>query len=579
MLCIGFTCSALSQSGPLVYKKPRGMDSWVQPRQPLEFGDHLNTMGLVTDGDGTYLAIGYTNVISNLTQPYLRERFLVIFRSTDAGRTWPPIPMEDIEELATHFAFSDSSPETNTDLMLTAGPKLSYAEGVFTIRNAQHTYRSSDKGDSWSYEPTNPDAEIEQPPFYDRFNAPVHSAKGGTMLYSMKPTPTSQGGPVLAKSTDGGNNWQDIVIDEARGEYIYDVCEDGTLLINAALKADGNRTHRLAITGDGAILQDLGTNSVTLRFIHITPEGHWLAGTGDGLFISKEPVCGKQAQPEEEEEEEELEEGPCAGFKGPIIDPKPVTFNVGPDNIVDTEILLNRGDYVCIIMESSLDDDARIKQGGIEYEIDDITLKGNDCDNITGDDLYTSNWVFFFDEGNYFVAETAGNVTLHLGLDSDLDKVEMLIYKLTESQHLNRNCLNFCPDTEPFAIERKDDFHDKNERSWDQGGTGDDDAEECYHGGYEDYRAISVEVTGSQCVYNDGLLVNTDDNNFLGTFDYGYQRPESNKDYDRKLHFIWDVLPHIAYKQFKKSYQYLPTPSGNISESTNKDAPTESKEK
>ena len=289
--CLASASSVYAQV--LIYEEPRGMENWEKPYMKVSSMDHLNTWGLASNWKGTYLAMGYTNEISRQPAPYLREKMLLLYRSDDDGHNWtqiglgPDDDMKSIHEIAYRFAFIDRSPETNTDLMLSAGPILSHADGVFTIENTQHRYRSDDKGATWSYTSIAAGETSNPLPVTETQN--VFTAKNGQVMYSIDYI--SHNYLELGRSTDWGVSYQPITTTGATVGAILDVCSDGSLIVRATLDGDNNRSHRLVISEDGEIEYDLGRALVDLRFTYMTFEGRWLAGTPNGLFLTKEKVC------------------------------------------------------------------------------------------------------------------------------------------------------------------------------------------------------------------------------------------------------------------------------------------------
>lgn len=196
------------------------------------------------------------------------------------------------------------------------------------------------------------------------------------------------------------------------------------------------------------------------------------------------------------------------------------------------------------------------KVGVQQYGFGPFGLQGQDCSYVP-DEWFTDLVYFTGEYGTYFIAPQSGELLLEL---NDLEPADntgafsVEIYVLSEQQHRNRNCYNKCPNKEP-TLSLGASYTDHFDIVWRDGVFLDAVWEECYHGGYEDYRGID-DYVGCQCVYDDeGDLLVYDDLLNQGSFDFGYVDGED----DKRLHFILDVFPHVAWLVRDPNFVYEPT--------------------
>lgn len=207
--------------------------------------------------------------------------------------------------------------------------------------------------------------------------------------------------------------------------------------------------------------------------------------------------------------------------------------------------------------------------GDATFPAEQLSMKGYDCKNIPGEEDYFRSY-FKKECVNYFVSPIDGEVEFILNDANPYDNkgdYTIEVYKISQQQHLNRNCLNKCPRKKPELQITTKTFVDTKGNVWSNPIYSPIDAllEVCYHCGLKEYRAVESRseknINGCQCVYlNNGVLVNyTSAENCLGTFDYGYWKDKE----DMRLHFILDIAPHLLYN-IKMGLRYSIIPMGNI---------------
>ncbi len=251
-----------------------------------------------------------------------------------------------------------------------------------------------------------------------------------------------------------------------------------------------------------------------------------------------------------------------------VVDHSPVTGNMYTSAIGRSPIFL--GHEYLRKYDNYLFGQVIIKVGNQTIPFENIDLKGLDCDSLP-DDTIIDGWYFTGEFGNYFIAPESGILEFEIN-DADPTNnsgaFEIEVYKLSKDQHEARNCFNRCPKSKPEKdiLTGQFDFIDHVGNEWDERGPlggllSDDKAECCYHDCNEDFRGESETVLGCQCVYDDnGNLINEEDLLNQGSFDYGYWLKEG----DLKLHFIYDVFPHLMYLDKYSDFTYHPTPDSNI---------------
>ncbi len=186
-----------------------------------------------------------------------------------------------------------------------------------------------------------------------------------------------------------------------------------------------------------------------------------------------------------------------------------------------------------------------VYEGFNVYPCSNYTLKGQDCPGLA-DEIYADNIVFFGEWGDYFISSNGGALAFEINDLKPEDNnfgYSVEIYILPRALHTQRNCYNKCPQKKPEFNPSIGLFQDTNGWVWDDKGLFDETIEDCYHGAENsELRGKSANLLGCQCVYSDatGALVN--DNNEMGTFDFGYYLSA-----DKRLHFILDVFPHVAF--------------------------------
>lgn len=404
--------------------------------------------------------------------------------------------------------------------------------------------------------------------------------------------------PALMRSLDQGATFSTVSIPGV--DYvskILPVCDDGTVFI---VTLAGN-VHRSKDEGNS--WEKVGTFPKDVRSILITPDGHLLAGTGDGIFKSPDAISCEKKIPSNASIECELT---MADF--PKIVPTVVTVPASKNGKISTGVNVNKNDYVCILVKgdatfkepdgkifsysaegNNLHSGSRkynnfslrqllIHQGGKIYGSAKLGLKDKSCDYIP-DDLIASEYLFFKTTGDYFIAENTGLLELEinrLSADQATGNFTIEIYTLSKKQHKYRNCFNKCPKNVPVRSLSGDLIDSKNLK-WNDGEgkipmvannpvsifrtTMDNLIERCYHPGGEEIRGINIEILGCQCVYRktNTLLINSPLDLSLGTFDYGYFKEDN-----ARLHMIFDVFPHVMYLKQDSSFRYSETPIGNI---------------
>lgn len=203
-----------------------------------------------------------------------------------------------------------------------------------------------------------------------------------------------------------------------------------------------------------------------------------------------------------------------------------------------------------------------VYNGSKAYPCSKYTLKGQDCPGLA-DEFFANDILFYGESGDYFVSPNSGPLAFEI---NDLKPEDnnfgytVEIYILPKELHIQRNCYNKCPEKIPGFNPSLELFQDTQGWVWDDKGIFDETIEDCYHGKENsELRGKSNNLLGCQCVYSDatGELVN--DNNEMGTFDFGYL-----KDGGYRLHYILDVFPHVAFLKEFPNLKYEPTPTTNI---------------
>jgi photosystem II stability/assembly factor-like uncharacterized protein len=332
------------------------------------------------------------------------------------------------------------------------------------------------------------------------------------------------------------------------------------------------------------------------------------------IFRSREVVCC---------DTEEEEEPPCELTMDdfPSLSPITKTLPANTKGKLSTGVQVKKGDYVCVVAkgkaaikyntkvqqvvyENELEispvghtDPERLQRlndfkkypehylgqviislGERNYSCNEFTLKEDDCDYIP-DEFLLQKFTFINLYGDYFIAQKDGILDLeinHLNSGKNNGQFEIEIYLLTAKQHKYRNCFNKCPKKRPSLINKGISYKDRNDYLWDDYTTFpnvdvlspiyalDAIIEKCYHPNSDEFRGQSPIVKGCQCAYDDATkeFVNDahDPSLRLGTFDYGYI---NIKEDNLRLHFIFDIFPHVIYAQ-DKSFRYTATPKSNI---------------
>lgn len=405
--------------------------------------------------------------------------------------------------------------------------------------------------------------------------------------------------PVLMRSLDRGATFDPIDIPGV--DYvskILPVCDDGTVFI---VTLAGN-VHRSKNKGNS--WEKVGTFPKDVRSILITPDGHLLVGTGDGIFKSPDAISCEKKIPSNGSIECELT---MTDF--PKLVPTVIIVPVSKNGKISTGISVTKDDFVCVLIKGEgtfKEPDGKIfsysaegneihpgskkysafslrqlliHQGGKIYGSGKLGLKDKSCDYLP-DEFLASEYLFHKTAGDYFIAENTGLLEFEinrLSADQATGNFTIEIYTLSKKQHKYRNCFNKCPKNMPIKSLSGTLIDSKN-LNWNDGegkspiippnpisifrSTVDDLLERCYHPDGEEIRGQSIEIMGCQCVYRktNKLLINSPLDLSLGTFDYGYFKDKDNA----RLHMIFDVFPHVIYLKQDSSFRYSGTLIGNI---------------
>lgn len=153
--------------------------------------------------------------------------------------------------------------------------------------------------------------------------------------------------------------------------------------------------------------------------------------------------------------------------------------------------------------------------------------------------------------GIYFLAKSSGKLKLDVNdtrPDNNTGEFRVRVFVLPYEAHQTRNTFNKCPLREPEnELDcRNGAWKKESIKSW------------IYHGINDSYRGRSTNK-GCQCVYDDGVLLTSGDNQ--GSFDIAYwlfdgKAGTPDADY---YHLILDVIPHDLYKDLNGQMEYNAT--------------------
>jgi hypothetical protein len=566
VLCIGFAGTTYAQAWMHIRDDSR--DHW----QVATFEDGtdmvVNVTGLVTTRDGTAFAAGFTSQeggrkYTGTADWY--EYYLQLYRSDDSGKSWERLSTPEVSQ---YFKYTDRSGSQNTNALSPAD--LVYRDGTLRLVGKVKTFESTDQGESWTSKRTEPDKKEKRPVLWTPPPKRFYTDRGGRYY-------TIENWRLLLWEADE-TTYSEVEVEEVlRFKHIIDICPNGAVLVSADMKSDRfiPQNHLISVTPSGEIIQDFGRDFPgTLRFFHFLSDGHLLAGGVLGVYTSVVSACradgGIAPNPPP------VPKDPCAGWTPPDLHPtkKLVFSSSNGEDIVNTGVWLEEGDYACVLIQGSFDDSSveefKIYQSANPYGVRPFGLYAHVCPQfLLLDEAYLrtqfSRW-----RGNYFVTSVPGEIQVAIrqkDISVPTSKFKITIYTLTKQQHQNRNCFNQCPRIKPVRPDGQDLWVDSSQRLWTDGREaltqfGDWLVEECWHEGGIDYRSRSTSTLGSQCVYDRSseALINSSSNLALGTYDYGYQDGQDNY----VLHHILDVFAHVAYLDWDEEIKYLSTPAGNI---------------
>ena len=411
--------------------------------------------------------------------------------------------------------------------------------------------------------------------------------------------------PGIVKSTDDGTSWQFVTTQMEIDELLFIDC-NGHLYGTRFRNSEGRAM--LVSTNSGRSwqkLEGIPTDITSMSHV-IGADGRMYFYDNKAVYRSREAICCSY----DRKPSIQTETDKCDGITMPSLEPVRLTIAANTTEKIETGVFLKKGDYACVVVKGETilsfpdgldivetaagrlspgrkgkkDPEFNLGQllilyGEEKYGCDYFSLKEADCEYLP-DEIFQKGIFWTELKGNYFIVEKEGQIELEINcqLPFKIDgSFEIKIYTLTQYQHESRNCFNKCPKKEPIAS------IDINHSEWSTGELSqnlvidwfggsvidwfiDDGIEKCYHPDGEDYRGLSVDVMGCQCVYDYSYhqLINDTENLALGTFDYGLIPEVEGWIERRRMHYILDVFPHIAYLKADPYQRYYETPKQNI---------------
>lgn len=403
----------------------------------------------------------------------------------------------------------------------------------------------------------------------------------------------------LAGSVDGGRSWE--ITPMPQGDILFMGCEN-YLYLQLPVEGKGIGYFRRKPHG-GEWEELLGMpNDKPYSYFTIGEDNHAYFMTEEGIYRSRESLCCGEADLSPSVTSAETFD--CSTLERPSLTPTTITISATHRGKLNTGVYVEKGDYVCVVAKGELnyptgsafgaikispegvEDNSvsvpyqafnaaqlLIHHGGLLHGCEQLTLKGDKCDHpVLIDETFMQN-EFSNEYGEYYIAQSDGEISLIINhVENTLinGRFTVDIYKLSKNQHRYRNCYNQCPQNEPQL--QNNSFIDSEGHQWGNAAIlpemlSDLDIldgliEDCYHPMTEEYRGMQGDniVMGSQCTYDESshILINSEEDLRLGTFDYGYLESKN-----RKLHYILDIFPHILYSK-ASSFRYYPTPSEKI---------------